>query len=447
MLEQVIRAIDAYDLLQKTTEVTVALSGGADSTALLYAMRALQNKYGFSLYAAHYNHGLRGAESDADCAFAEALCQKLGVPIFCEKGDVAALAKAQKCSIELAARKARYAFLERVARGKIATAHTADDTLETLLYCLARGTGLKGLCGIPPKRGRIIRPMLFCTRAQVEEYLTEQGSAYCTDSTNLTDDYTRNRIRHHAVPVLKGINGAVAEHVATTCYGLQQDNDFLTLSAQVAFQGLQTGSGLRAAGVAALHPAMRVRVLKMLLEQSGVPAEALHLQRLEQLLPQKSGRLGLPNGFMAQIKGGILQICPAMVQTLPTVELQLQNGPVCACGLHFAVMGRQEYETFQNVNSLLSICALDYAKITGSLFLRSRQSGDQFKLPRRGVTKSLKKLFCEANIPLHKRECIPVLADSQGVLFVQGFGADARVAANAQTDQFLVIYQNKNIED
>ncbi len=446
MLEQIKKTVAAYDLLKDTAEVTVAISGGADSTALLYAMAALQSAYGYRLYAAHYNHCLRGDESDGDQSFVQALCQKLGIPLFCGSGDVAQMAKQQKCSVELAARRARYDFLQQVAKGKIATAHTADDNLETLLFCLARGTGLKGLCGIPPQRGQIIRPMLFCTREQVEAYLAQRQAKYRTDSTNADDEYTRNRIRHRVVPQLKEINTAAVEHAARLCRELRQDQDFLVQSAASAFADLRAGQGLNAGGVAELHPALRARVVELLLQQAGAPIDALHLQAVEQLSLQVSGRTGLPGGFFAQVKGGVLQVCKTKVEPLPTVELTPQNGPICIDGLRLQLVSRQEYENLQKIHSLLSKSTIDYDKITGKILLRSRQSGDRFKSAQRGVTKSLKKLFCEANIPLSQRESVPILADDAGPLFVQGFGVDARVAPDAASQKFLVVSEVKNTE-
>ena len=193
-------------MLEDGEPVLVALSGGADSVALLRALQALA----YPVRAFHLNHCLRGAESDRDEAFCRALCAGLGVPLTVERIDVAA-ARAAGEGIEAAARRIRYARLTAAAQGaKIATAHTADDNLETMLFHLVRGTGPKGLAGIPPVRGQVIRPLLGVTRAAVEAYLHALGQDYVTDSTNADDAYTRNRIRHEVVPVLRQINPAVS---------------------------------------------------------------------------------------------------------------------------------------------------------------------------------------------------------------------------------------------
>lgn len=441
MLNSVKQAIAAYGLLQDTRQITVAVSGGADSTALLYAMAALREQYGYELYAAHYNHRLRGAESDSDAAFVAQVCQKLGVPLFSGEGDVAALARQQKCSIELAARQARYAFLEQVAKGKLATAHTAEDNLETVLFHIARGTGLRGLCGIPPQRDNIIRPMLFCTRRQVEAYLAALGAAYRTDSTNAQDAYTRNRIRHHIVPQLQAINSSAVEHTAQLCRFLQQDQAYLAHCTEKTFADLECKGGLAATATAELHPAIRIRVIEKLLTQAGVPSDALHLQEVEQLVLQGSGRRGLFGGFSAEIKGGVLRIVSTTVQSLPTVEVTPQNGPVELHGLRFLLLDSAEYEKKQKIHNLLFKYAIDYGKISGKLVLRSRMEGDALKIAGRGVTKTLKKLFCEADIPVAARNSVPVLADAKGVLFVRGFGVDARVQPDVDCQKYLVVIE------
>ena len=211
MLEHVKQTIVAYDMLRPGEPVLVALSGGADSVALLRVLREL----GYAVRAFHLNHCLRGAESDRDEAFCRTLCAQLGVELTVERVDVAAAAREQSKGVEETARRIRYARLHDAAQGaKIATAHTADDNLETMLFHLVRGTGPKGLAGIPPVRGQIIRPLLQVERAQVETYLASLGQDYVTDSTNMDETYTRNRIRHTVVPALWAIQPSAAQAAA-----------------------------------------------------------------------------------------------------------------------------------------------------------------------------------------------------------------------------------------
>ena len=206
MLDTVKRTISDYMMLETGENVLVALSGGADSTALLLSLREL----GYPVRAFHLNHCLRGAESDRDEAFCRRLCEKLGVELTVERVDIAAAAG--DSAVEETARRIRYARLEHAAHGaQIAVAHNADDNLETVLFHLVRGSGAKGVSGIPPVRGAVIRPLLFAERREIEAFLRENGQDYVTDSSNLSDDYTRNRLRHSVLPVLRGINEQAAQ--------------------------------------------------------------------------------------------------------------------------------------------------------------------------------------------------------------------------------------------
>ena len=175
MLNSVKNAIKRYNMINGETEITVALSGGADSVALLLCLLELKDDLDVNISAAHLNHCLRGEESDRDEQFVRDLCKQLNVPLTVEKADVKGEADKTGESIELCARRIRYAFLERVTSGLIATAHTANDNIETVLFNMSRGTGISGLCGIPPKRDNIIRPLILVTREQVETYCAEKG--------------------------------------------------------------------------------------------------------------------------------------------------------------------------------------------------------------------------------------------------------------------------------
>ena len=206
--EKVKEAIEDYNMLPRAGHVCVAVSGGADSVSLLFVLLGL----GYEVRAVHVNHGLRGFESDMDEEFCRRICREAEVPLTVRQIDVAPYAKACGMSIEEAARKMRYDVLLGECRldgggfMPLATAHTLSDSAETTLINFTRGTGLRGFCGVPPKRDGIIRPLIYVTRSEVEAYLSAIHQDYVTDSTNLCDEYTRNKIRHQIMPVLREIN-------------------------------------------------------------------------------------------------------------------------------------------------------------------------------------------------------------------------------------------------
>ena len=210
MLCQILDTAKKYSMTETGDEVIAALSGGADSVCLLLALNELKETLGIKLSAIHVNHCLRGNESDRDEQFCRDLCGRLRIPLICGRFNVKEEAENRKISTELAARDIRYRFFQENSSGKkIATAHTANDNAETVIFNLARGTGTKGIAGIPPVRGNIIRPLINVTRSQIENYLKEKNQEYVTDSTNLTDDYTRNIIRHIVIPVIEQINSSL----------------------------------------------------------------------------------------------------------------------------------------------------------------------------------------------------------------------------------------------
>ena len=228
MEAKVFKTIQKYHMLSSEDVVLVALSGGADSMALLYF---LYKNCNYKLYAAHINHNLRGEESDGDEEFVKTCCKNLKIELFILNADVKIEAQCKGFSIEQAARSIRYDFLEKTAEGlhaKIATAHTLSDNMETVLFNLVRGTGIKGLCGIPPVRNNIIRPLLECTRAEIEEYCAKNNLSYVIDSTNTDTKYNRNFIRHKIIPALYQINPSFDIGVNRLTEGLRNDEDYLS---------------------------------------------------------------------------------------------------------------------------------------------------------------------------------------------------------------------------
>lgn len=250
-------------LLPAGSRVLCAVSGGADSVCLLHW---LSGQTDLQVFAAHFEHGLRGEESLRDAAFVEALCGKMGIPCLVEHGDAAAYAKEKHLGIEEAARELRYAFLERAAEAfscdRIATAHNADDNAETMLLNLCRGAGTAGLRGIPPLRGRIVRPLLHCTREEIEDYLREHGLSHVEDSSNADDAFRRNLLRHQVLPVLRQLNPQVSKAALRTAELLREDEDCLDALAADFLQNFDDGESLPIRELLALHRAVSSRVLR-----------------------------------------------------------------------------------------------------------------------------------------------------------------------------------------
>ena len=402
MLNKLEQFLRQYEMLRPGDHVICAISGGADSVALLFGMHLLKDKLGISLSAAHFNHRLRGEESDRDEQFVRDFCAGYGIELFVGGGEILP----GKKGLEAAAREARYSFLKKLD-GKIATAHTADDNAETVLMHLIRGTGLKGLGGITPVNGKLIRPMLEITRQEVLAFLDEYHLAYITDSSNETDTFLRNRIRHHVMPLLRQENPRFSEKMSNMAQRLRLDEE--ALNALAMEQDKLGISQLRQ-----MQPSLRSRWISEFLRQSGVPEpEAEHIFLVEGLIysDKPSARADLPGGVVISRNYDSLEKltgedAPAAVIVEPGSEQILQQwGVRVQCGFTQQACNSGECFTVHPV---------------GQVVIRSRQPGDTMRLS--GGTKELKKLFIDRKIPASQRNKIPVVADEKGILGVYGIG-------------------------
>ena len=425
-VQKVRQTMDTHHMLEANEPVLAALSGGADSVALLLALREL----GIPVSACHLHHGLRGAEADRDEQFCRSLCARLGIALTVRHADAAAYAREVHESIETAARSLRYAFFTEIADGrKTATAHTADDNLETVLFHLARGSGLDGLCGIPPVREGIVRPLIACTREEIEAFLASKGQDFVTDSTNLQPAYTRNRIRQEVVSVLRALNPQAAETVSALTARLRTDRDYLEGQAQALLSQAAQDGGWRAELLADAHPALRTRALRTACQQSGMPARdftARHVAALEALLrnPNPSAQTDLPAGFAARREYDILRVekkrKPADFEQIP-VRIPF-DGRLGAGAVRVTVRPVQKNQVFYNsFNTFYVGC--DTIDIP-TFVLRTRRTGDRLRLNQRGGSRPLKKILIDKKIPAPQRSRLAVLADQNGVIAVQSVGMD-----------------------
>ena len=397
--------------------ILVALSGGADSTALLMALYELRRP----VCAVHVHHGIRGGEADRDAEFCRELCDKLGVAFRLCRVDIPALAAERGQGLEETAREERYRLLEESAEelscSRIATAHNLEDNAETVLLHLVRGTGLSGLCGIPAVRGRLIRPLLSVSRRDIEKYLSDRGQSFVTDSTNADTDLSRNRIRSCVMPELLKLNPAFPEAVLRMTE---------TLSEDAALMDALSEGPLSAAEIAGLPRPLALRRLRraytestgLILSREGTEL-CLRLCKSE----NPSASVDLPGCRLRREYDRLIFDVNRSGLSLPSRRLTPENftdipeAGICI-GLFYATAP-------ENIHNSLTSFYVSCDRIDGHLTVRSRITGDTFQRNPRACRRSLKKIFIDDRIPAAQRDCIPVIADGSSVAAVHGYGADA----------------------
>ena len=407
MQNKLFQFIREQGLISPGDRIICAVSGGADSVALLFALYLLKGKLKIQLEAAHFNHQLRGEESQRDENFVREFCARYDIPLHVGGARV----QPGKKGLEAAARDARYAFFGTMD-GKIATAHTADDNAETVLLHLIRGTGLKGLGGIAPQRGKLIRPMLSVTRQEVEAFLNEWSLPHVEDSSNETDAFLRNRIRHHVMPILQEENPKIGENLSKMALRLRLDEEYL--ARQSTFETPPDVHTLRT-----LPKALRSRALETFLKQSGVlEPEDAHIAQAEALVfsENPSAKAAFPGGVTISRSYDSLAVISDSADlgetTLPCPGRIEVGDFLVTC---------QPAAEIRNTPDIFTVCP------AGTLTLRSRKTGDTIRLS--GGSKSLKKLFIDRKIPASQRDTIPVLCDGTGLLGVNSIGVNLDRAA------------------
>lgn len=424
-------------MLPEGTRVLCAVSGGADSVCMLHFLWSNRSRLGIELAAAHYEHGIRGEESRRDAKFVSDFCRTLGIECIVGHGNVIEYARDNSLGTEEAARILRYAFLEKTAsdRGfdRIATAHNADDNAETVIFHLIRGTGLAGLGGIPPVRGRIVRPMLDMTREEIEAYLAENGLPHVEDSSNRSDEYSRNLLRHRVMPVFEELNGKAVQSVFRASELARQDEDFLIQSAKAFIEKYYEKNSIPVSEFSRLHIAVASRVIRELcpksLSEAHVAAALSMREGTERMLLDLPGiRLRREQGriyFGEEKYAGLAEreLIPGEILRIPEAEIEIKT--------FFS-----EYS--EEINDLFKTFLFKSESICGKMFVTQRKSGDRLRPAGRGCTKTLKALFTEAGMTERERDLTPVIRDDRGVLAVVGMGADERTAPRFG-DRVLVV--------
>lgn len=409
-----------YDI-PEDGEVIVGLSGGADSVLLTYLLLL---RYGTErIHAVHVNHCIRGEEAERDENFVREFCNFHNLRLSVLKKDIPKLAAAAGEGIEECARRIRYEVFSKLAGqgGCIVTAHNADDNAETVLLNLVRGTGSRGACGIPLRRGNIYRPLLFVSRAEVEFLCAHFGLEFIIDSTNLETEYTRNKLRHRVLPELKAVNPQLTDAITRFTQTLTLQMDFLQFESQRLLQEAQVPWGWDLSVLRQAHPAVLRAALEWLLHSLGRMSFE-HITEAERCV-REGGSVSLPG--RVQLTAGQDTLTLTTGEPVPVYAMlsdgcaQLPDGRVFRVCKKFT----ENEKNSGKVHNLLFNNDPDCDKISSDAVVRTRRGGDRFRPGGRGVSKSLKKLFNELRIPEAVRDRLLLLDVNGEILWIESVGA------------------------
>lgn len=499
-VQRIFDVIREYEMIQPGMRVVVGVSGGADSVCLLYILSLYRSEVSFELQAVHVEHGIRGDESLADAAYTQELCRRLEVPCTVCPVPIVQIAEKQGLSVEEAGRQERYRCFEEICESwqgdRIAVAHNQNDQAETMIWNLVRGSGLKGLGGIRPVRERIIRPLLFTQRKEIEQILIHAEIAWRTDRTNLTEEYTRNRIRLSVLPQMEEeLNAGAGMHIAQAAQKLQQVQDFLERVTQQEARNCLQQEGrevvLWLEAYSRKDELIQMELLKraLLLLDSGSGLKdigSVHLNMLRRLIGQACGK-------ECQLPGGIRAVreakCVRFRHTLPlstesgseaaykdsaesssrmTYGSSTESGSGAACvgrtesllGCQLPIDGRTVFADWRIKTELLAnndqilreiqienkyTKWLNYDIINSNVLLRTRRSGDYLIVDAKGGRKKLKDYFIDLKIPREKRDHVLLLADGSHILWVVGYRISEAVKVDSRTKKVLKIQMEEAV--
>ena len=445
MKKKVLEFIRKNKLVKKGNSVVLGVSGGADSICMLKLLSDLQKRLGISLYVLHINHMIRGEEADMDAAFVKKICTKFKVPHRVINVDVPAFAEREGLSEEEAGRYVRYSefskYAYEVGATKIAVAHNSNDNAETVLMNLARGTGIKGLGGIPPKREmedangnvlEVIRPILCLSRKEIEDYLNENEIEYRNDSTNDSTDYTRNKIRLEIMPLLENINDNAMQNITNASNELADTSDYIEKDVDEAYEEFVTEEGGKlflSDESFAIDPIVLTGVIRKMIEHLAGKLKditRIHVGDVVSLSEKQVGKkIDLPYSIVAEREyEGISLSCESNEAELETHSKEV-------------IISFEEDDFDRNhIEELKYTKWLDYDKID-DVVVRTRQKGDYIVIDGDGATKKLKKYFIDEKIPRRERDEVLLVADGNHILWVVGHRISEDVKVTADTKKVV----------
>jgi len=473
--EKIEAAVSDFNMESKMDGILVGFSGGADSSALLFYLNKRAKKNGDGkVYAAHVNHMIRGKEADRDEHFCRTVCKDAGIELWVEQTDVPKLAAERKESVEEAARNVRYrTFFDVLSQNPeisfIATAHNAEDNMETVIFNMLRGTGIRGLSGIPPVRGfRIIRPLIYCTKSEIIGYCIANNIRYVTDSTNEDTDYTRNYIRSELIPKFSRINPQPEIAISRLCSLLRDDDMFIHKITRefIESNNIDTTAmrGLLKEQDAAILSRLVIHMYRLCADGGDEfrrgrsrNLDCNHIKSVMTLIQSGASRsrISLPGKICAYVtKNEVSFLTDDQYEAMTAprepflhkLELGENNFVSPAINIALLVNNEKDYNiNTKNIYKLSIHKVVDFDKINGNIFIRNRQPGDRYFIG--GMNRNIKKLFCDIKIPVHERGSVPLLCSgcdisSAGILWIPGFEAGDRCAVSDSTKNFLHIVYN-----
>jgi tRNA(Ile)-lysidine synthase len=447
--EKVLKTINKHSMLHQGDRVLIGLSGGPDSVCLSVILDEVRDNFNLSLHAVYVNHGLRPEETAAEELFCKRLCDSLSITFHVENVDVKGHVEKTKQNLQEAARDLRYEVLEKAAHDekatRIALAHNADDQAETVLMRLIRGAGRRGLSGIPPVRGIIIRPLIDIERRYIEAFLYEKSISYITDSSNLKKDYSRNRIRQDIMPLLKEENPSFVDSINRTAEIMRGEDAYLEIATTKTMMRMITKKTddvieLFLVPLMNTEKAIQRRVLRRSLAEIGASRgiELVHIDHIIHLInEQQSGdTIHLPKGLRAVKNYATLLITRELIKALQDRDLNVP-GEILLDAIGLRMTSQLSDKSVEITDEDTAV--LDADKLTFPLLVRKRREGDFFHPAGFGRHKKLQDFFVDLKVPRESRDLVPVVTSGDDVVWVGGYRMDERFVAKEGTKKFVVL--------
>lgn len=452
MIDKVYDAISKFNMLKDCKSIVIGVSGGADSMSLLKFFSDFRRTSNIDILAVHINHCLRGEESNRDENFVKEYCIRNDINFKIYRINIAEESKRLKIGLEECGRKYRYEIFSSLAVSddtKIATAHTLSDNIETVFINLIRGTGIKGLCGIPPVRGNVIRPLSFVTRDEIEKYCRDNNVDYIVDSSNLERNYDRNKIRLDIIPLFKNISCSFEESFGKTINQLRQDSEYLDYIASIHYKKVSLQFGYDATKIKKLNISIMSRVIiKIIFNETSYIPEKKHIEMIIDIIKKGSGTINISGNFFAILEREILYIVEASSLkdrweyklNLPKILTEHRKKFI------IKTISIDEYQTLSDKYNNIKNNCLDYDKLGNNPVIRNKRTGDCFLPLGKKSSKLLKKLFNERKIPIAIRNNIAIISNSKNeILWVESLGVSDIAVIDENTKNVLIIISEETI--